>query len=352
MPSSLPFAHGLPLMTVETTAPPPPRARRTLSLPLMIAVLALVLCAWQWFVTRQLVTEVQLEQTRKLAETGGVTQEMRASNAQTLQTVQQLAARVALNDSRDSDLAAQFSGLQTRYKDLSRDREDWIVTEIEHALTLTNQQLVLAYDVNGAINSLQMVNTQLASLDKAQFVPLRRAVAQDLARFKAFPVVDTVGLTVKLEQLIGMLDALPLAVDHRQEDAAPSAAAKTPVVANTWQRLLHELLDEFSQLIRVRRLDQPDVVLLTPEQGLFLRENIKLRLLNARIALSQRDYTTFTADLTAATRYVDHYFDRQAVPVQHWLAQEKEVAAAPVTQAIPTLDASLTAARALQRGTS
>ena len=338
-------------MTDTPAAPtaPEPRPSRKVSVALLVAFAALGVSGWQWFDTRQQLDAMQVELAKKLAESGGATQATKSAQEQGKQALEQLSARLTLTEARVTESAGQYATLQGMYAELTRNREDWQLAEIEHALTIASQQLDLAGNVPATISALEAVDAKLAGLDKAQFVPLRRAVGQDLEKLKALPFVDTVGLTVKLDGLLAGVDTLPLVVDGHRVEPAAQTAAPAPA-GNRWQTLGAELWHEFSQLIRIRRMDKPDALLLSPDQAFFLRENLKLRLLNARLALLQRDDKGFHAALEQARGYASQYFDNQAGPTQRWLAALKDVAGATVALDLPNLNQSLKAAQQLAAG--
>ncbi|WP_199053990.1 uroporphyrinogen-III C-methyltransferase, partial [Aquitalea sp. ASV15] len=159
--------------------------------------------------------------------------------------------------------------------------------------------------------------------------------------------LDTVGLTVKLDRLMLSSDSLPLVVDaHRLQD---KRTAKTlPASAPFWERLVADISQSLGELVHIRRMDKPEALLLSPEQSFFLRENLKMRLLDARLALIQRDGTTFDADVSAAQSYVLRYFDNDAPATRQWLSTLLELKGAPLSVTLPDLNASLKAVRDAQ----
>ena len=99
-------------------------------------------------------------------------------------------------------------------------------------------------------------------------------------------------------------------------------------------------------LVRIRDLETTDAPLLAPSQIYFLRENLRLRLLSARVALPARDEPSFREDLRAAQAWIVKYFDPRAKPTTVALATLKQVAESPVAIAVPDINASLAAVRA------
>jgi uroporphyrin-3 C-methyltransferase/uroporphyrinogen III methyltransferase/synthase len=113
----------------------------------------------------------------------------------------------------------------------------------------------------------------------------------------------------------------------------------------TWRNWSAEMWDDVRQLIRVRSVNTPEALMLSPDQNYFVRENLKLRLLNARLALLSRDETTFAGDLAAAQETLDKYFDTRARTTQQALAVLRQVRANNLSIEMPTLADSLAAVR-------
>lgn len=94
-------------------------------------------------------------------------------------------------------------------------------------------------------------------------------------------------------------------------------------------------------------MDKPEALLLSPEQAFFLRENVKLRLLDARLALMQRDGASFHSDVDAIAGMIQRHFDGNAAATQRWLTTLDEIKREPVANALPELTASFKAVRQL-----
>jgi uroporphyrin-3 C-methyltransferase/uroporphyrinogen III methyltransferase/synthase len=112
-----------------------------------------------------------------------------------------------------------------------------------------------------------------------------------------------------------------------------------------WQSLSSEMWNEVRQLIRVRTVGTPDALLLSPTQAYYARENLKLRLLNARLALLSRNESAFRSDLIAAQDTIVKYFDTRARQTQTAQALLKQVQGSDLSIEMPTLAESLNAVR-------
>ena len=126
---------------------------------------------------------------------------------------------------------------------------------------------------------------------------------------------------------------------------AAASLQKVPAVTepNWWQRSLGVLRDEARGLVRVSRIDQPEAVLLAPEQAFFLRENLKLKLLNARLGLLGRQVESARADVTAAAAALHKYFDSSSRKTQVAAGLLQQVQAQMKAVELPRIDETLAA---------
>ena len=185
----------------------------------------------------------------------------------------------------------------------------------------------------------------LNTLASWQLAPLRRALSRDMDRLKAVPYVDVAGISIKLDQLTSTIDALPLAKDER----LPPPKVDEPAPADSaWLRFVREVWNDLRNVIRIEVSDRPAAPLVTPQQSFFLHENLRLRLLSARLALLSRDERAYKADLQAAVSWLRQYFDLQSKSVQAALATLAQQQAVAMPGEIPDLAASLDAVRSLK----
>jgi uroporphyrin-3 C-methyltransferase len=298
-----------------------------------------------WLDARHEQRELRVELAKRLTEIDATQQATRAIVKDAQDNLRDAQAKIALLENRLGESQTQQAALEALYRELSPSRDEWALTEVEQVLMLASQQLQLAGNVRGALAALQVADTKLQRLDRPQFVPLRRALARDMDRLKAVPYVDVAGLSLRLDEAIGQIDALPMAFDGRLDALPPPAS---PQSESGWRRLLKGAWQEIRQLVRIENVDHPELPLLPPEQKFFLRENLKLRLLSARFALLFRDQATFRADLTAADAWLARYFDTRSKPVQALQTLLGQLKAIDMTSELPGLAASLDAVRVLQ----
>jgi uroporphyrin-3 C-methyltransferase len=323
----------------------------------LIAVAALVLAAWQAYNSRLEIEGLRQELAKRLAESDAQSKAGRIAADQTREATREASVKIGVLEAKLAESQSQQIALEALYQDLSRNRDEWAFAEIEQTLLVANQQLQLAGNVRAALIALQAADTRLTHMNRPQLVNLRKAINDDITRLKAAPFVDTVGLSVRIDTLIAQVDKLPLAADARAPDLSPETALDNstsgvekkdlPMLQgeSAWTRFWRATWADIKQMVRVQRIGGNDVALLAPSQAYFLRENLKLRLLAARLALLTRDQATFRGDLKTAHTMVTRYFDARDKSVTVALASLAALQKSDVSIELPDLSATLGALR-------
>jgi uroporphyrin-3 C-methyltransferase len=315
-----------------------------------VAAVAIVVVVAQWVDTRMQVAGLQQELARRLADGDSVVKEGRALARQNQEVLSALQAKVGVLEAKLAETQSQSVALEAMYQELSSTRDERVMAEVEQAVVIAMQQLQFAGNVEAALSALQSADARLARSVQPQFLPARKLIARDIERLKATPGANVSGLSLKIESVVGAVDSLPLAYEQRPKADAviKSASPILPVSADYWRELGADLWREVRQLVRIERIDQADPALLSPNQSFFLRENLKLRLLNARLALLQRDGKTFREEIRQSREQLDRYFDGRAKPVQAAQSTLKVLATTDVNFDVPGLAETLAALRNLK----
>jgi uroporphyrin-3 C-methyltransferase len=311
----------------------------------VIVVLAVVGGVYAWYGERRASQSLQGDVARRLTAADAAAAQARARDSDLANELRDAHAKLALLEARVSEFQSEQAALEALYRELAPSRDELALSEVEQILVLASQQLSLAGNVQAALAGLQVADAKLARMDRPQIGPLRRALARDMDRLKAVPYVDVAGISIKLDQAIHAIDALPLARDER---IPPPPAAPSPADEPAWLRFLHGVWADLRSVIRIEVSDRPAAPLVTPQQAFFLRENVRLRLLSARLALLARDEASFKADLQAGKAWLEQYFDRQSRQVQLTLATLSQLSATAMPGDMPDLSASLDAVRLLK----
>jgi len=328
-----------------------------------LGVLALLL-AGQWWISHSQISNLREEVAQRLKSGDVLNAETKVLVKSVQDSMRELQSKVSVLESKQQEAQSQQLALEQLYQDLSKNRDEWALSEIEQVLSTASQQLQLAGNVQGALIALQNADSRLSSSNKPQFIAIRRAIARDLDKLKALPGVDVSGIVVRLDSAIGQIDVMPLLSDEKPVEpmtqpktarsARKAAASGEKVSASAewmanleekWRSWSNEMWTEVRQLIQVRKVEEPDALLLSPTQAFYARENVKLRLLNARLALLSRNESAFRSDLIAAQDAIAKYFDTRAKQTQTTQALLRQVQASNLSIEMPTLADSLNAVR-------
>lgn len=326
-------------------------------LALLVAALALVLTGLIW----QKLGFTQQELARRSQDTIAQAVEARTLAAQAEALTQELQARLAVAEVRLSEVSLQRSQLEELMLSLSRSRDDNLVQDLESALRLAQQQAQLTGTAQPLVSALQAADQRIARAAQPRLNPVQRAIARDIQRIQGASLADIPALMLQLDDLTRQVDDWPLLNQVGQRvsgaPAGKTAAATTPKDAKAakapapaaapapppepeldtaaaetgdagdlsqgwdrasgwwnalWTRIWTDLTRSGRELVRVSRIDRPEAVLLAPDQALFMRENLKLKLLNARLGLLARHMQASQADLIAVEAALARYFDTAA----------------------------------------
>jgi uroporphyrin-3 C-methyltransferase len=345
-PLSPPVAPSqVPALELAEPAPQAARAREgsapgriVMYVFLAVAAVSLVVSGMLW----QKLSNIQEQLARQSADAGTNSIEARAMARQAQELARETAARQALADTRLTEVALQRSQIEELVQSMSRSRDENMLVDIEAALRLAQQQAHATGSVEPLLASLRSADQRLERSGQPRLSRVRAAIARDVDRIKSTSTTDVPGLLVKLDELARQVDELPLA------NAVPSAGALAGVRKQEpaaplrwWERALAEIREEARGLVRVSRIDQPEAVLLASDQAFFLRENLKLTLLNARLSLLSRQTDSARADVTAATAALRKYFDQSSRKTQAAAAQLHQVQAQLRSVELPRIDETL-----------
>jgi uroporphyrin-3 C-methyltransferase len=318
--------------------------RELLRRPWTLVLIALaIIVAWQWYESHTRMDALRGELASRLRDSDADSRDARLVSRQTQEAVREAQARIAQLDAKLTESQNQQVALEAMYQELARNRDESMLAEVDQILTIASQQLQLAGNVQAALIALQTADQRLARGDRPQFIPLRKVLARDQERLKATPSLDLAGLAVKIDQVISLIDTLPLAGEER----LAAAAREQPAEAETswWRRLSSEIWSDMKSLVRIQVSDAPDPGLLAPNQAFFLRENLKLRLLNARLSLLSRDQATFREDMKTAGEWIARWFDARSKGTQAAQATLRQLTSTAIQIEVPSIAESLNAVR-------
>ena len=309
-------------------------------LTLMVLVVVFV---WQWLDAHSQLNQIQQEVARRLAEVEAANKGSQMLVAQNQELVRELGGKLSLLENRYAETQNQRAALEALYQDMSSSHDQTALAEVEQMLLIAGQQLQLSSNVKAALIAMQQAESRLQRFDRPIFADMRKHIRQDIDRLRALPNIDIPAINLRLNTMIGAVDKLSLAQEARILPQKPAKVDDVEEVA--WKRLWHEVLREAKQLVRIENAEQSEMPLLSPTQAFFLRENLKLRLLSARMALLTRDDVSFRRDLKTSQEWLKRYFDVKSDEGAQALVALQKLADSNIVINMPDISGSLEAVR-------
>lgn len=311
---------------------------------LLLVVIALFTLAWQWLNTRHKFNEVEKSLSHKLEEYQALNQQSLTLAKKAEERSTQANARVVILEQKLAESRDQQEVLQTLYNQLAENRESAAVAEVEQLLNIANQQLQLAGNIKSALLALQAAEKKLQPLDLPGAIALRETLHLEIENLRELPQVDLISMSAQLTYLSELCHTLPL-ISERQPTLNANASKKSLNNApqNTFQRFAYSIWDDIKNLITVERIDKPEPPLLAADHAFYLRENLKLRLLTARVALLQHDQATYKSDLNTVNGWLIQYFDTKHPNTIKALNILKKLSSNNISIELPQLTESLAA---------
>jgi uroporphyrin-3 C-methyltransferase len=343
----------------------------------LLAVLCLGSLGAAW-TTQQRVRALEQELVRRQQDSQNQATEARIAAKEAQELARDAASKVALMDARVSEVALQRTQVEDLVQSMSRSRDENILGDIDAGIRVAMQQSAITGSADPLLTALKQADERLGRYKEPRLEGVRRALARDLDRVKAAGSTDIANLTLRLDEAVRLVDELPLLATAsvaregagrasapaqaasrstvRTGIAAPAASA--PALSNelpAWLRSISpawrewfaraaaDMRDEARALVRVTRIDHPDAMLLSPDQQFFVRENLKLRLLNARLAILSRQFDIAQSDLRDAQSALERYFDHNSRRVGQTLEVVRQVAAQARQINLPRPDETLAA---------
>jgi len=336
--------------TILAPVRPAPASRGTVMALVLLAGAGLLSSVLLW----QRLSAIQEQLARQSADSGANAIEARALARQAQDIARDTAARQVLLESRLSEVALQRTQLEDLMQSLSRSRDENLLVDIESSLRVAQQQTQLTGSPEPLLAALRSADQRLTRAAQPRLARLRTAITRDIERIRSASVTDVPGLLARLDDIVRQIDELPVAnqVPARSVAEPPRKPASAPAAgpAMWWHRWRDTVLEEARGLVRVSRIDTPEAMLLAPEQAFFLRENMKLKLLNVRLSVLARQNETARADVAAAQQALYRFFDSSSRRTQAVATQLQQVQAQVKTTELPRVDETLASLATLNAG--
>ena len=323
---------------------------------LLVAGASLVGCVILW----QKFSAAQQELARRSQDTLTKSIETRTLAEQSSALVESIQARLSVAEVRLSEVSLQRSQLEELMLSVSRSRDDNLVQDLESSIRLAQQQTQLTGSLQPLLSALQAADQRIARAAQPRLNPVQRAIARDVERLQGAAVVDLPSMAARLDEMVRQVDdwpvrnelgPKPVPDETPAEQAAPAAGEpvnESDIEASAGEEAIgpptaNGGTQQGQELVRISHIEQPDAMLLAPEQAYFVRENIKLKLLNARLGLLARQSAVVLADLKTIDGTLQRYFDPAAPGVKSALLTVRDLRQQMNTLDVPRPDESLAA---------
>ncbi len=322
------------------------RLGRGLNLSVLMGVMAIAIALIAWLFSYRQAENLNQELAKRLSNFDSRSMESRTLAGQAQESTRELLVKIGVLEQKVADSQNQQIALESLYQELARGRDEAVVAEIEQLLVSANNELQLAGNVKAALIALQAADARLTRLDRPQLFPLRKAIGKDIERLRAAPFVDMSGLTLKLDGLIDLVATLPL-LPGKPVEETPKAQRMAPA-KTWWQRFANEAWEDFTRMVQVQDMGKAEMPLLAPEQTYYARENVRLRLLSARLSLLAHDDRAFKSDLQTAKDWMRRYYDEKDQAVKLAMQTMQQLATSQTRVDIPDIAGSLHSVRTLK----
>lgn len=330
-----------PSIEVETTKP---GYFSGMAITHLMMIVMVVVFGWQWFEGHRIVNDLQNQLAEKINEMVGGSKANHELLSKNQGRISELNDRITALEKRKVDAKSQSSTQEGSYDDLLASREETVLAEVEQLLLNAEQQLKLSANVRAALIVMQSADAQLRRMSQPTFKLLSKIIVRDMDKLRALPSIDINSINIQLNELIAKVDDLSIVSQQRVESEL-EARVVPPENEAFSQKLWRESWKELRQLVRIENTGMNEIPLLLPSQQFFLRENLKLRLLSARLALLTRDENTFRQDIKDSQRWTQRYFDTKSESGSAMLEGMNKLTKSKIYIALPDLGASLQAIR-------
>jgi len=343
--------------TPATPARPSPGSRIGLVLIFLVALAALLLSAYNLYLSGSLRDQADLtgildrhaEQIREIGSR--LDQNVTGTLERLASQLRDTAAGVAAAERKLSALESGLSrlteqqrrnsaSLQQLFEERKVDGDDWVLAEIEYLVLVAVHRLSLERDVSTALVALEAADNRLARMGEPALYEIRKQLAADMNALRAVPAVDITGKSLYLADLATRIETLPLQeIDPAGQDPGDRAVADEERPG--WKRLLSAVWEEIKGLVIITRTGDPASVNLLPDERYFLYQNLRLQLETARQALIRRDTGNFHISIDMITGWLRDYFDSTDSRVADIVNTLEEMRRLDLDPELPDISASL-----------
>ncbi|RLM18961.1 uroporphyrinogen-III C-methyltransferase [Brenneria alni] len=240
-------------------------------------------------------------------------------------------------EQRLNALTRQSDEMREKLTALSNnDTNTWLLAQADFLVKLAGRKLWSDKDVTTAGALLKSADASLAEMNDPSLIEIRRALTSDISALASVSQIDFDGIILKVNQLTDQVDNLRLADNNTDEAPMDENSTELSASLSEWRQNLSKSWHNFlADFITIRRRDSAAEPLLAPSQDVYLRENIRSRLLVAAQAIPRHQNETYKQSLETASTWVRAYFDTTDPSTQAFLDQLEELSQQSISMDVP-----------------
>lgn len=251
--------------------------------------------------------------------------------------IKQQASQLDASRRQQAALTKQLDEVQQKVASISgTDAKTWLLAQADFLVKLAGRKLWSDQDVTTAAALLKSADASLADMNDPSLIGARRAITDDIASLSAVAQIDYDGIILKVNQLSNQIDNLRLADNSDDDTPMDHDSSELSASLGEWrinlQKSWRSFMDSF---ITVRRRDDTAVPLLAPNQDVYLRENIRSRLLVAAQAVPRHQEETWKQALDNVSTWVRAYYDTDDATTKAFLEDVDKLSQQSITMNVP-----------------
>ncbi|MEL0550282.1 uroporphyrinogen-III C-methyltransferase [Raoultella lignicola] len=234
-------------------------------------------------------------------------------------------------------LTKQLEEVQQKVAVISgSDAKTWLLAQADFLVKSAGRKLWSDQDVTTAAALLKSADASLADMNDPSLISARRAITDDITSLSAVSQVDYDGIILKVNQLANQIDNLRLADNDDDDSPMDSDSEELSSSIGEWRVNLQKSWQNFmDSFITIRRRDETAVPLLAPNQDVYLRENIRSRLLVAAQAVPRHQEETYKQALDNVSTWVRAYYDTEDATTKAFLEDVDKLSQQSITMSVP-----------------
>lgn len=326
---------------VENSSPEqqPERKPRNTAMALAVLAIAIALASGVGlYINGKHQTEQLTAASQVLANQLSDLQQQSASDRKNL--VQQLTTQTsALETAHQQQIAMsqQLDQLKEKVATIAgNDAQTWLLAQADYLVKLAGRKLWSDQDATTAAALLKSADNSLAGMNDPSLIDVRRALTNDISSLAAVSQVDYDGIILKLNQLSNGVDNLRLADNDSDNSPMDADSGELSSSLHEWRKNLvkswHNFMDDF---ITVRRRDATSEPLLAPDQEVYLRENIRSRLLIAAQAVPRHQNEIYKQSIDTVSAWVRAWYETKDPATKAFLSQLDELSQQSISMDVP-----------------